>query len=64
MAIEKSNIPNNTQKGSNREKAVRFGSWKELLKAIPGYERLGYSCEVKGWEGMTNNTLIIREAEQ
>ncbi len=43
------------------EKEVRFMSWKELLKAIPRYEKLGYECEVRGWEGMQQNKMIIRD---
>ena len=44
------------------EKEVRFMSWKELLKAIPRYEKLGYECEVRGWEGMQQNKMIIRDS--
>lgn len=43
------------------EKEVRFSSWNELKKAIPGYEKLGYECEVRGWEAMRNNKLTIRD---
>lgn len=43
------------------EKEVRFLNWNDLKKAIPGYEKLGYRCEVRGWEGMRNNTLIIKD---
>ena len=44
------------------EKNVRFGSWSELMRAIPGYEKLGYECEVRGYEAISNNILTIRDA--
>ena len=43
------------------EKVIRFLSWKELLKAIPKYEKLGYECEVKGWDDMRFNRLTITD---
>ena len=42
-------------------KTIKFGSWSELKRAIPGYERLGYKCEVVGWEGMRHNILTIKD---
>lgn len=43
-------------------KTIKFGSWSELKRAIPGYERLGYKCEVVGWEGMRHNILTISDS--
>ena len=43
------------------EKEVRFSDWNELKKAIPGYEKLGYRCEVRGWKGMKHNILTITD---
>ena len=31
------------------------------MKAIPEYERLGFDCEVKGWDGMRYNILTIKD---
>ena len=42
-------------------KTIRFGSWKELKRAIPGYVKLGYECEVRGWEAMRDNKLTITD---
>ena len=42
------------------EERKRFGSWNDLMMAIPKYEKLGYECEVRGWEAMRNNVLTIR----
>ena len=42
------------------EETKRFGSWNDLMMAIPEYEKLGYECEVRGWEAMSNNILTIR----
>jgi len=46
------------------EKVIGFSSWSELLKAIPEYERLGFECEVRGWEGMQYNKLTIKEEDE
>ena len=43
------------------EKVIKFLTWNELKKAIPGYVKLGYECEVRGWDGMQNNKLTIRD---
>ena len=43
------------------EKKVTFSTWNEMLKAIPGYEKLGYDCEVMGWDDMRYNRLTIRD---
>ncbi len=42
-------------------KTIKFGSWSELKRAIPGYEKLGYKCEVRGWEDMRHNILTITD---
>ena len=43
-------------------KEIHFPTWEALKKAVPEYERLGYKCAVRGWDGMSNNTLIIEDA--
>ena len=43
------------------EKEVHFKTWTELLKAIPRYEKLGYACEVRGWDAMSKNILTIMD---
>ena len=42
-------------------KTIRFGSWNELKKAIPGCVKLGYECEVRGWDAMRDNKLTITD---
>lgn len=42
-----------------KEKRIHFESWKELLRAVPGYVKLGYQCEVRGWDDMSDNVLTV-----
>lgn len=42
-------------------KTIKFENWSELKRAIPGYEKLGYECEVRGWDGMRYNILTIKD---
>lgn len=37
----------------------RFRTWKELLKEADRLVKLGYICEVKGWEDIRTNKLTI-----
>ena len=43
------------------EKRIRFEDWQELLKAVPGYLKLGYRCEVRGWDDARDNVLTITD---
>ena len=43
------------------EKRIRFEDWQELLTAVPGYLKLGYRCEVRGWDDARDNVLTITD---
>lgn len=61
MESERKGILNNTTKESDKKKVIRFGSWNELKRAIPKYEKLGYECEIKGWDDMRFNQMTITD---
>lgn len=42
-------------------KVIRYNTWKELLRAVKYYCKLGIRCEVRGWEDMRFNKLTIFE---
>ena len=58
---ERRDMLNNSTKESDRKKVIRFGSWNKLKRAIPKYEKLGYECEVRGWDDMRFNRLTITD---
>lgn len=44
-------------------KVQRFRTWKELLKEADRLVKLGYICEVRGWEDIRANTLTVSTQE-
>ena len=45
-------------------RVIKFNTWKELVKEALRLEKLGYICEVKGWEDMRYNKLTISAEEE
>lgn len=58
---ERRDMLNNSTIAFEGEKTIKFGSWNELKRAIPKYEKLGYECEIKGWDDMRFNRLTIKD---
>lgn len=40
-------------------KILKFKTWEELYKESERLSKLGYICEVKGWDDMRNNRLTV-----
>ena len=40
-------------------KVLKFRTWEELYKESVRLSKLGYICEVKGWEDMRANRLTV-----
>lgn len=38
---------------------IRCDSWEDLKKTAKRYSEMGFSCEVRGWEGIQYNKLTI-----
>ncbi len=46
-------------KGEMVIKVLKFKTWEELYKESERLSKLGYICEVKGWDDMRNNRLTV-----
>ncbi|MBP3240087.1 MAG: hypothetical protein J6M92_06030 [Oribacterium sp.] len=40
-------------------KVLKFETWKELYKEAVRLSKLGYICEVKGWDDIRANRLTV-----
>lgn len=38
---------------------IRCGNWEDLKMTAKYYEGMGFKCEVRGWEDISNNKLTI-----
>lgn len=45
-------------------KRIRFDDWKDLKAKALRYASMGFECEVKGWDDISNNILTVSDGEE